>query len=658
MNILGLHFGHDAAVCVLRGGRIAAYVMRERHARIKHAISLECRNIQAALDAAQLRADQIDYCAITSTQNVELIIDDPTGFSVSLEPHPKHQAPCTLAELVRAENVDPAGLLVHSLMEIFYDPRHANSYLYRHYGDAFPEYRSRQRGAFSWFGTMDVYVNSPSWPGATLGQIAASDYSAILRDDSARQGFHYPVTVRLAGHALPGYFIAHHMAHAASGFYQSGFDQAAILTHDGYTNGLGYLSGMYFWGDAHRIRPLTPHHLAIGGLYEEVGIRLGMGDVGPPGKLMGLAGYGQPRFFDRHFVGNQLDWIQGRVNANIWMDHCLGLARTMGYDLKPLGDPARPRAPINTDIAASTQKLFEETYLLAVDALAKVIGRMGLHTDNLCLSGGCALNCPSNSRIFREGRFRRMFVEPGCEDSGLAIGAASWLYHNVLDQPLPPRVPATHASPYLGIEISGDAITAALRAAGETIEFADCPDAAQSAAEDLAADRVIGWFEGRSEIGPRALGHRSILADARQAANWARVNAIKGRETWRPFAPAVLASEAGKWFLGLPGSSPYMLFTGLVRSHELPAITHADGSARVQTVDPSCGEFFRVIECFFAKTRVPVVLNTSFNGRGEPIVETPEDALRFLAHSALDVLYIGGMRVVRRMARQAGASPG
>jgi carbamoyltransferase len=442
--------------------------------------------------------------------------------------------------------------------------------------------------------------------------------------------------------------IAHHVAHAASCFYQSGFDQAAILTHDGYPNGLGYLSGMFFWGDGHRIRPLTPHHLAIGGLYEEVGIRLGMGDVGPSGKLMGLAGYGQPRFFDRHFVGNQLDWNQGRVDANTWMDHCLGMARTMGYDLKPLGDPAQALAPINTDIAASTQKLFEETYLLATDALAKIVARMGLRTDNLCLSGGCALNCPSNSRIYREGRFRSMFVEPGCEDSGLAIGAAYWLYHNVLDQPLPPRVPDTHASPYLGVEVSGDAITTALQTSASAIEFTACEDSAKAAAEDLAADRIIGWFEGPSEIGPRALGHRSILADPRQAANWGRVNAIKGREAWRPFAPAVLASEAQQWFLGLPASSPYMLFTGLVRSHELPAITHCDGSARVQTVDSSCGEFFRVLESFFAQTGVPVVLNTSLNGRGEPIVETPQDALRFLIQSALDALYIGGMRVIRR----------
>lgn len=648
MNILGLHFGHDAAVCVLRDGQVAAYVMRERHSRIKHAISLDYKTIQAALDAANLRCDQIDYCAITSTQSMELIIDDPSAFAITLERHPQHRAPCTMEDLIRAQNLEPASLLVHSLMDILYDPRHSNSYLYRHYGHAFPEHRTRQRKDFTAFGTLDDYVNSPSWLGATLSQIASSDFSAIYNDEGVRNGFHYPVTVRLAGKTLPGYLIAHHVAHAGSCFYQSGFDRAAILTHDGFDSGFGYLSGMFFWGEGHRIRPITPHHLAIGGLYEDVGVRLGMGDVGPPGKLMGLAGYGQPRFFDRRFVGNQHDWLHSQVSFDAWADHCLGLARSMGYDLKPFGDPSQARAPINADIAASTQMVFEETYLLSVDALAKVISRMGLQTDNLCLSGGCALNCPSNSRIFRESRFRQMFVEPGCEDSGLAIGAAAWLYHNVLDQPIPERSAQTHASPYLGIEIGDAAVMAALQAAGDTVSFSPCEDAAKAAAQDLAADLVIGWFEGRSEIGPRALGHRSILADPRQAANWARVNTIKGRETWRPFAPAVLESEAEKWFLGLPRSSPYMLFTGFVRSHDLPAITHADGSSRVQTVDASCGDFFHLIEYFFAETGVPVILNTSFNGPGEPIVETPADAVHFLTHSELDVLYIGGMRVVRQ----------
>ena len=357
---------------------------------------------------------------------------------------------------------------------------------------------------------------------------------------------------------------------------------------------------------------------------------------------MGLAGYGQPRFFDPRFVGNEYDWKNTALTQRDWLTHCLEMARGMGYDLQPFGVPSRIEEPINADLAASTQKLFEETYLGAVKTLHAVISKTGRNSDNLCLTGGCALNCPSNSRVFQEGPFEKLFVEPGCDDSGLAIGAAAWLCHNVLDQPLPPREAHQHATPYLGLPVGHDVIHAALDAAGDTIRFAACADAAASAADDLAQDRIIGWFEGRSEIGPRALGHRSILADPRQAANSMRVNALKGREPWRPFAPAVLASQAEAWFAGMPLPSPYMLFTATVRSPELPAITHADGSARIQTVDPSCGEFFRVIEEFFARTGVPVILNTSFNGPGEPIVETPQDALRFLVTSRLDALYMGG----------------
>jgi carbamoyltransferase len=181
------------------------------------------------------------------------------------------------------------------------------------------------------------------------------------------------------------------------------------------------------------------------------------------------------------------------------------------------------------------------------------------------------------------------------------------------------------------------------------VEFRACADAAQDAAQDLADGRIIGWFEGRSEIGPRALGHRSILADARERAKWEQVNLVKGREFWRPFAPAVLASEAANWFTGLPLPSPYMLFTGTATSSKVPAITHADGTARIQTVDATSGDFFRLLESFFAITGVPIVMNTSFNGPGEPIVELPADALRFLISSKLDALYIGGMRVTRKM---------
>jgi carbamoyltransferase len=187
----------------------------------------------------------------------------------------------------------------------------------------------------------------------------------------------------------------------------------------------------------------------------------------------------------------------------------------------------------------------------------------------------------------------------------------------------------------------------ALREYGDRMVFECPPRAAYAAAVDLAANKIVGWFEGRSELGPRALGHRSLLADARVGANWAEVNRIKGREAWRPFAPAVLEEDAEQWFSGCPFPSPYMLFTATVTSKALPAITHVDGSARIQTVNADRRAFFELLQEFKRLTGVSVVLNTSFNGPGEPIVETPEHALRFLVESELDVLYVEGWRVVR-----------
>jgi len=644
MNILGLHFGHDAAASVLRDGRIASYVLRERHSRIKHAISLDVATIQAALDDAGLSAGEIDYCAISSTQNIELIIDDPKVFAIEAVRHPRHRAPAGLSE-DKAQAELKRSLREHSLMDVLYDPGYAKSFLRYHYDGAFPEHHSRKREDFARFGMVDIFAHHPDWKPASLAELASKDFSSLLSGDGLRHGFHYPVTVRFGDQTLPGYLIAHHMAHAASCYYQSGFTEAAIVSHDGHIH--DFLSGMFFWASGNRIYPVAPHYLALGSLYNFIGVVLGLGYTGPAGKLMGLAGYGQPRFFDTAFVGNQSDWEKHPDMPRAWLNHCLGEARKLGYDERSLGIASRIREPINADIAASTQLLFEETYLAAVDALHRILVRAGIDSKNLCLTGGCALNCPTNSRVARESPYAHVYVEPGCDDSGLAIGAASWLYHNVFDAALPAK-PEPYATPYLGVRQDNQRIEAALAAVADQVAVSVCADSEDAAAQDLAQNLVIGWFEGRSEIGPRALGHRSILADPRVASNHDRVNAIKGREAWRPFAPAVLEEDAAAWFEGIPLPSPYMLFTAKVLSDQLPAITHADGSARVQTVDASCGAPYRLLRHFRALTGVPVVLNTSFNGPGEPIVESAEDALRFLFRFRLDALYIEGRRITRR----------
>ncbi len=651
MNILGLQFGHDAGAAVVRDGHIASFVLRERLARIKHAMSLDLPTIERALADAGMTESAIDYVAITSTQKTELIARDPKRLAISLDRHPGHTAPCSLVGIFANGKVDVSGLLSSFAMELLY--RNKKEDLSRHSVSCyFPEYKTVPASEFFHLGWLDTYITAEPWATQPkLDDFPVRDYSRFVATDVLRHGFHYPATLMLNGRKIPAYFVNHHMAHAASIYYPAGLERAAILTHDGFSGAKTYHSGMFYYGDGHRIFPLAPHHLMIGAIYETAGVRLNLGLIGPAGKLMGLAPYGEPKFVLPRFVGNLFDLAASGINrpADEWVSHCLARAQALGYDMRAFRNPAQMTAPINADIAASTQQLFDETMLATVAAFHGMLDRMGLRDLPLCYSGGTALNCPANSLIARDDRFSAVHVPPWCDDSGLALGAALALYHNVFDQPLVSVVPnGQPVDAYLGTAYDDEAVRAALDRYADQVHWEQRSDWAEAAARDVAANLVVGWFEGRSEIGPRALGHRSILADARDPDNWSRVNRIKGREPWRPFAPAVLAEKAAGWFEGGPLPSPHMLFTAQVKSNDVPAITHVDGSSRIQTVGPACGAFRLMLEHFDSLTGVPLVMNTSFNGPGEPIVETPDDALRFFVASGLDALYLEGRRIARR----------
>lgn len=323
------------------------------------------------------------------------------------------------------------------------------------------------------------------------------------------------------------------------------------------------------------------------------------------------------------------------------------LAAPHAYVPADLGNPDRMTAPINTDIAASTQKMFEETMLTAVGQLPALLSRVGVSTDALCLSGGCMLNCPTNSRLFQETAFKNLYAEPACDDGGLPGGGALWVYYNLMGYPRTPAQPVEAGLPYQGLPQEPGAVEKALQEHRQRIAVSRPDNAAAEAARRLVAGQVVGWFEGRSEIGPRALGHRSIVADPRSDRSWARVNTIKGRELWRPLAPSVLAEHAAAWFTGLPPESPFMMFVGTATGPGIPAITHIDGTARVQTVTRECGGYYDLISHFHTLTGCAVVLNTSMNGPGEPIAEYPEDAIRMLLDGRFDCLVLEGRLVER-----------
>lgn len=642
MVILGLHFGHDASIAVVKDGRLLLCFERERRTRVKHVMTLTCEDIELCLGDVGLRLDDVDFCTLTSTQLVEYVLTDPATLSVELGRTPEHVFPCTLTDKVGAGDADLHARRSGSLYQM---ADQGSSHPYCKFLPDLPRYVAQKQ----LFGSFEHFIDLPLWSKAkTLAEIARTDYSPLMRSDDASHGFHYPAIATLRGRRIPSYIFSHHYAHLAYSFYDSEFDSAALLSHDGGGHGGAYGCGLFGYGRGNRIYPLTPHHLAAGEIYDFSGMRVGFDLAGAAGKLMGLSAYGKPRFFSQQFVGNWYDI--GQLPPQAWIEHCEETARAMGYDLAGLGKLDRTTEPINTDFAASTQKLVEEIMLKACEALAALLRTAVGHVPNLCLSGGVALNCPANTRISQESSFTNVYIPPAVSDAGLSIGSAWALYHNMMGHPRGALVESTPRNAYLGLHGSATMprIEAALQRYADRVLVQRLDDGPEQAAKDLADDKVIGWFEGRSEIGPRALGHRSLLANPTRAANWARVNRFKGRENWRPFAPAALATRTAAYFARTQMPSYFMLLNADVIADTLPAITHVDGSARVQSVTPDCGRFYEVLTAFDKLTGVPVVMNTSFNGPGEPIVETPDEAIAFMLESGFDAVYFGDIKVWAR----------
>jgi carbamoyltransferase len=474
------------------------------------------------------------------------------------------------------------------------------------------------------------------------------------------------------GYDGPICFATHHESHAASGFYPSPFDEAAILTLDGVGE---WSTATWGTGRGNQIRLEAemrfPHSPGL--LYSAFtlfcGFRVNSGEY----KLMGLAPYGEPRFTDvilREIVDLRDDgsfWLDQR-----FFDYCAGLRMTSRrFDRLFGGPPRRPDGPLTEremDLAASIQRVLEEIVLRMA---GHVHARTGMR--NLCLAGGVALNCVANGRLLREGPFDRLWIQPAAGDAGGALGAALAHWHGHLGHPRTAKPHDAQRGSLLGPVCDPAAVDEALARVGGVAEsFPGEAALVAAVAAELDAGRIVGHFAGPAEFGPRALGNRSILADPRRPDMQRRLNlAIKFRESFRPFAPAVLAGRQREFF-ELDDESPYMLLvapvvggvdrgatraSGLGRLRDvgglLPAVTHVDGSARVQTVDPArAPRFHAILDAFARRTGCPVLVNTSFNIRGEPIVHDPADAYRCFMFTDMDVLVLGD-----RLLRKADQPP-
>jgi len=446
------------------------------------------------------------------------------------------------------------------------------------------------------------------------------------------------------------HFVEHHRAHLASAFFASPFDEAAVISIDGFGD---FSSVMWGVGKGNQIEVRGsvsfPHSLGI--FYTAFTQFLGFPKYGDEYKMMGLSAYGEPRFAEqvRRVVRTEED--QSRLNLDYFTHHTKGVEMTW-YGGEPVlgavfshrmeeefGDPRIPRSeirPKDMDLAASVQLVLEENYFALLNFVQKQTGAAAV-----CLAGGVALNCVANGMIFERTNFRDVYVQPAAHDAGTSIGAALYVQHQELK--VPRCFQMRHV--YYGPEYSDSQILRDLENAGCKYRKLAEEDLIDSTVEAIAQGKIVGWFQGRMEFGPRALGNRSILADPRRKDMKEILNSrIKYREPFRPFCPSILAERVGEYF-ETDYPSPFMVMAYKIKPNQrerIPAVTHGDGTGRLQTVEREVNaQYWKLIHKFEEVTGVPVLLNTSFN-ENEPIVQSPAQAIDCFLRTKMDVLSIGG----------------
>jgi carbamoyltransferase len=587
MRVLGISaFYHDSAAALIEDGHLVGAAQEERFTRKKHDSGFPEHAVQYCLDAANLKLADVDYVAF----------------------------------------YDKPFLKFERLLETYlaFAPRGFNSFR----------------------------MAMPLWLKEKLFQ------KTLLRDEMKKWQPDFDWQKRLL-------FGEHHQSHAASAFFPSPYEEAAILCMDGVgewaTTSLG-------WGQGNKLEMLREIHFphSLGLLYSAftyyTGFKVNSGEY----KVMGLAPYGEPKFKDT-ILNNIVDLKEDgtfRLDQS-YFDYCTGLRMTNDKFADLFGGPRRTPEELLTqkhmDLAASIQAVTEEIVLRLAKSVKKETG-----AKNICLAGGVALNCVANGKLLREGIFDGIWVQPAAGDAGGAVGAAYAAYHGFLGQS---RKLNGHldgmAGSYLGPEYGDDEIAERLTKAGAKFTRLTREQTIEQTAQALADAKAVGWMQGRMEFGPRSLGARSILGDARSPTMQKTLNLkVKYRESFRPFAPAVLREDLGDYF-DINTDSPYMLMVAPVNENrrramtaeeqalfgidklnvprsDIPAVTHVDYSARIQTVHKETNPAFHdLLASFKAKTGCAVVVNTSFNVRGEPIVCTPEDAFRCFMGSEIEVLVIG-----------------
>jgi len=620
MYILGINAYHgDAAAALIKDGRIVAAAEEERFNRIKHCAGFPSLAIKYCLSAAGIGIEAVEHVGISRDPSAHLhkkILRAGQRAAAQFANRPRQSAERLALTAAAASSVE---LEIPNRPPVVAEPN------------------GNGRGS------------------KILQQIADRLRNAArvrdLKEELAKE-----LGIPKTKISAQFHNVEHHRAHLASAFFVSPFDRAALLSLDGFGD---FISTMWGVGEGNAIKVLGqieyPHSLGI--VYTATTQFLGFPHYGDEGKVMGLAPYGTPRFIEvlrdvvrtepngqfrlnlsyfRHATeGVEMSWNNG--SPRIGEIHSDQFARTFG----PARDPRGDLTQRDRDLAASLQMRLEEVAFHVLDHLHRETG-----LSDLGLAGGVAYNSVMNGKILLNTPFRRVFVQPAAGDSGTALGVCYQIWNQLLKQA---RGEVLEGS-YTGPEFRDEEIETELAQSNLKFErFTDLEVAAR-AARDIADGKVVGWFQGRLEFGPRALGNRSIVVDPRRANMTDILNArIKKREAFRPFAPSILAEHVGAYF-EQTHPAPTMLMVYQVKSErrvEIPAVTHVDGSGRLQTVSSSVNpRFYQLIKEFYRITGVPVVLNTSFN-EDEPIVCTPRDAIECFLRTRMDVLYLGNY-IVRR----------
>ncbi len=601
MKILGIScFYHDSSAAIIIDGKVIAAAQEERFSRIKHDPSFPNESIKYCLKEAQLNIESIDKVVFYEKPLLK--------FERLVETYLAHS---------------PAGL--HSFLK-----------------------------------AMPVWLKEKLFQRSILEK----NLKAIHKEASLEKESTFQPKIS---------FCEHHLSHAASAFFPSPFSESAVLTMDGVGE---WATSTICYGNSSSLKVLVETHFphSLGLLYSAFtyycGFKVNSGEY----KLMGLAPYGNPRFknliLDK--IVNVKDDGSFRLNLE-YFDYPAGLKMTNQLFNALFGAPVRdsesPLSQFHMDLAASIQEVTNEIVIKKAAYAKKLTG-----SKNLCLAGGVALNCVANGKLNAAGVFENIWVQPASGDAGGSLGAAFYYYYNILENARQNEKSDSMRGAFLGPCFSEQQIEDSLTAQGAIFSKLKFSDLVDRVIDELTRGAAVGWFQGRMEFGPRSLGNRSIIADPRNTEMQKNLNLkIKFRESFRPFAPSVLSERVEEWF-DFQGLSPYMLMVGNVKKEkcnfniekerlgidllnqvrsDIPAVTHVDYSARIQTVSSDTNKrFHQLISKFNESTNCPILVNTSFNVRGEPIVCTPEDAFRCFMGTGLDVLVLENFILFKNQQRQ------